>query len=42
MAMQLQGLLQTAFTPPFRIGDYMGNLILGTKGVVGWVPDKEC
>jgi hypothetical protein len=31
MTMQLQGLLQSAFMPPFRIGDYMGNLPLGVQ-----------
>jgi hypothetical protein len=29
MTMQLQSLLQTAFMPPFRIGDYMGLTAIG-------------
>jgi hypothetical protein len=37
MAMQLQALLQRAFTPPFRIGDYMGNMTVGTRRVLTWV-----
>jgi hypothetical protein len=35
MTMQLQALFQSAFMPPFRIGDYMGDMPFGRRDVIG-------
>jgi hypothetical protein len=35
MTMQLQGIFQSVFMRPFRIGDYMGDLPLGTGDIIG-------
>jgi hypothetical protein len=35
MAMQLQGIFQSVFMPPFRIGDYMGDMPIGLRDVIG-------
>jgi Domain of unknown function (DUF6602) len=35
MTMQLQGIFQSAFMPLFRIGDYMGDLPVGLRDVIG-------
>lgn len=35
IAMQMQAIFQSAFMPLFRIGDYMGNLPLGRRDIIG-------
>ncbi|MVO90256.1 hypothetical protein GPA10_37280 [Streptomyces sp. p1417] len=35
MTMQLQGVFQSVFMRPFRIGDYMGDLPFGTGHIIG-------
>jgi hypothetical protein len=35
VTMQLQGIFQSVFMPPFRIGDYMGDLPFGRRDVIG-------
>jgi hypothetical protein len=35
MTMQLQGIFQSAFMPLFRIGDYMGEMPVGLRDVIG-------
>ena len=35
MTMQLQAIFQSAFTRPFRIGDYMGDMPFGRRDIIG-------
>jgi len=35
MTMQLQGIFQSVFMPPFRIGDYMGEMPFGRRDIIG-------
>lgn len=35
MTMQLQAIFQSAFTRPFRNGDYMGDMPFGRRDIIG-------
>jgi hypothetical protein len=35
ITMQLQAIFQSVFMPPFRIGDYMGDMPFGRRDIIG-------